>query len=48
VLAALDRALDAVGRLPSGNARANVLQGLVGVYRGLCPARTPEMVETTP
>jgi hypothetical protein len=37
----LDTALASVGRLPASTAQANVLQGLVGVYRGLCPQRTP-------
>jgi hypothetical protein len=41
VLGLLDRALDSVRRLPRSTARANVLQGLVGVYRGLSPGRVP-------
>jgi uncharacterized membrane protein YccC len=48
VVGMLDSALDAVGRLPGSEARANVLQGLVGVYRGLCPARTPEAPALAP
>jgi uncharacterized membrane protein YccC len=43
LLATLDQALDAVGRLPPSEARRTALQGLVGVHRGLCPDRTPGM-----
>ena len=41
LLAALDRATGAVGRLPQGPARRDAMQGLVGVRRGLCPDQVP-------
>jgi uncharacterized membrane protein YccC len=43
MVADLHRALEAVGRAPRDEAQRNALQGLVGIYRGLCPARTPDV-----
>ena len=43
LLGVLDRAMEAVGRLPPGEARKNALQGLVGIHRGLCPGRRPTL-----
>jgi hypothetical protein len=42
---AFDTALDAVSRLPASQAQRNAPQGLVGVHRGLCPRRQPNVPE---